>query len=114
MNEVSFNHAKKVAGGFILSPGCKTEVQGLFYGGAIDHDTIPEGWHVYAIRTDEVGDPVTLENIEHCLLNFGGVFMTKEKVKFNAHGISNYKYRSLKGKNRYSYEDREDLRKEYW
>lgn len=75
-----FNYALKTdAAELVLSPGCKTEIRGVFTNLRVDRKTIPEGINAYDIRHNDSGAPVTIEpkvRVDHL-----GTFFTTKEVK---------------------------------
>ena len=88
--------------GFIVSPGCLTEIQGYFTNQRVDRSTVPEGWYAYDLRTTENGTLCTVE--ERVVVNHGGTFLTKRRLKLNDKGVHN-----LKGRGGYTFSDEIEL-----
>ena len=86
--------------GFIISPGCKTEVKGYMYQGRVDRDIVPEGWHAYDVRHGDSGNPCTVE--EKVVVNHYGTFLTQQEIDFKGKD-----YRSLSGRGGYTYAEYE-------
>lgn len=93
--KVSFEQALKESTRFIISPDCKTEIDGRMTDYRIERSTVPNGWYVYDVRG--LGYPCTLEN--YVMVNHYGTFMTKTPVNFKG---KDYKYIS-RGRGGYTY-----------
>lgn len=86
------------AEGFIVSPGCKTEIKGFITDEWVDRSIVPTGWYAYDIREGDSGYPCTIE--ERVIVNHYGTFLTRTKIDLGSKG-----YRSLRGRGGYTYDD---------
>ena len=84
MTKISFDKAVDEARNerFIISPRAKHPYVCIYTPCRVDEHTVPAGWYVYEIRTDDDGKglPATIE--EHVLVNFGGSLLSHGKIKF--------------------------------
>ncbi len=93
---INFEEALKEASPFIISPGCKTEIEGYFTNCRVNQNTVPEGWYAYDIRHGDSGNLCTVEPM--VFVNHAGTFLTRQQMVFGAKG-----YRSLNGRGGYTF-----------
>ena len=81
---IKFDQAIKEAGSerVVISPKSKNPYVCIYTCRRVNRSTVPSGWYVYEIRTDDDGKGkwVTIE--DHVLVNFDGTLLTKYPIKF--------------------------------
>lgn len=100
---ISFNEAINENQGFILSPGCKTEIRGYFTNMRVDRKTVPDDWYAYDIRHGDSGSFYTIE--PYVLVNHAGTFLSQTEVPMTNIGLNGKPYRSLSGRGGYSFDN---------
>lgn len=96
MMDAKFREILEDCDGFIVSPGCKTEVRGYMTMERVDRNLLPEGWNAYDVRHGDSGNPCTIE--DRVVVNHYGTFLTQGKIDLGPKG-----YKSLKGRGGYTY-----------
>lgn len=80
----------------VISPGCKTQVEGKFTVLRVDRSTLPDGWYAYDIMHSDQGGFLLLK--EHVLVNHAGTFLTTQKIDLDQNGV-----RYLNGRGGYAF-----------